>query len=86
MEGNGILIFLIIAGVIILTFMIFPKPLKLILRAILQGLGGLVGFFVLNFILSPIGWSVGINWTTMLIVGILGIPGFIFLYLLNIFL
>ncbi|HOA80364.1 MAG TPA: pro-sigmaK processing inhibitor BofA family protein [Defluviitaleaceae bacterium] len=86
MDNNEILMILILIGVIILALMIYPKPLKVLLRIIIQALGGVVGLFIFNFILSPIGWFVGINWTTILIIGLLGIPGFAFLYLLNIIL
>lgn len=83
MGSNDFLVFLILAGIAILIIMIFPKPLKLLLRTITQGMGGAVGLMIFNFILSPIGWYVGINWVTILIIGILGLPGLIFLYLLN---
>lgn len=84
MHSNEILIILILIGAVILALMIYPKPLKIFLRTVIQALGGVVGLFIFNFILSPIGWSVGINWITIFIIGLLGLPGFIFLYLLNI--
>lgn len=83
MDSNDLLIALILIGVVILTVIIFPKPLKILLRTIIQGLGGVLGLLIFNIILSPIGWYVGINWATILIIGALGIPGIIFLYLLN---
>ncbi|NLK98937.1 pro-sigmaK processing inhibitor BofA family protein [Defluviitalea saccharophila] len=85
MGSNDFLILLIIAGVIILTIMVFPKPVKLLLRTIIQGVGGVLGLLIFNFLLSPLGWYVGINWATILIIAILGIPGMVFLYFLNIF-
>jgi hypothetical protein len=36
-------------------------------------------------LLSPFGWYVGINWATIFVIAVLGIPGMILLYLLNIF-
>lgn len=85
MGSNDFLILLIIAGVIILTIMVFPKPVKLLLRTIIQGVGGVLGLLIFNFLLSPLGWYVGINWATILIIAILGIPGMVFLYFFNIF-
>ncbi|HOQ15895.1 MAG TPA: pro-sigmaK processing inhibitor BofA family protein [Defluviitaleaceae bacterium] len=86
MGSNEFLMTLIIIGSVILVLMIYPKPLKILLRIIIQALGGIAGLYIFNFVLSPLGWFVGINWTTILIIGILGIPGLIFLYLLNLIL
>ncbi|NLM13041.1 MAG: sigmaK-factor processing regulatory BofA [Epulopiscium sp.] len=77
--------FLILVGLIILIIMVFPKPFKILLRTIIQGIGGILGLLIFNFLLSPLGWYVGINWATILIIAVLGIPGMIFLYFLNIF-
>ncbi|HHW67752.1 MAG: SigmaK-factor processing regulatory protein BofA [Epulopiscium sp.] len=85
MTSDDLLIFLIIAGLVILTFMVFTKPLKILLRTLIQGIGGVLGLLVFNFLLSPFGWYVGINWATIFVIAVLGIPGMILLYLLNIF-
>jgi hypothetical protein len=40
-----------------------------------------LAFLGMNFILAPLSLSVGVNVVTVLVVGILGIPGFICLYI-----
>ncbi|WP_058486679.1 pro-sigmaK processing inhibitor BofA family protein [Defluviitalea phaphyphila] len=83
MGNDDFLIYLIWIGVIILIFMVFPKSFKFLIRSIIQGLGGAIGLMIFNFILSPIGWYVGVNWITIFIIAILGLPGFILLYIVN---
>jgi hypothetical protein len=44
---------------------------------------GIAAIFVMDFLLSPFGLAVGLNMFTVAFVGILGIPGFVTLYVVT---
>ncbi|WP_066503935.1 pro-sigmaK processing inhibitor BofA family protein [Abyssisolibacter fermentans] len=86
--GLGIELNVILAyafGLILLYLIgwILIIPLKYIFKLIINGLIGGVVLLALNFAGKFIGFSIGINPITALIVGFLGIPGVILLLLLN---
>lgn len=62
-----------IIGVVILFIILklFKWPLKILLN----GIFGVALLYVVNLIGVDFGISIGINWVTALIAGILGIPG-----------
>jgi hypothetical protein len=49
----------------------------------LQAACGVLGSFAFNLILSPLGLSIGVNYLNAFIVGLLGLPGFVSLYILS---
>jgi len=53
------------------------KWLFSVVRNMVVGVGGMLG---LNFALAGMGIAVGVNAITALVVGLLGIPGFLLLY------
>nr|WP_300089991.1 pro-sigmaK processing inhibitor BofA family protein [Sedimentibacter sp.] len=65
---------------IMLIFMIswlFVKPLKFLGRLILNSLLGALFLIVFNYFGQLTGVYIGVNELTALIIGLLGIPGFI---------
>lgn len=78
---NAILYTAIGLSLIVILLFVFSKPAKLLARILLNGVIGVFGFIGVNFLLSPFSVSVGVNALTVLIVGILGLPGFVSLYL-----
>ncbi|WDV45968.1 pro-sigmaK processing inhibitor BofA family protein [Clostridiaceae bacterium M8S5] len=58
-------------------------PLKYIIKLLINGLIGGVVLLALNFVGKFIGFTIGINPITALVVGFLGIPGVILLLVLN---
>lgn len=50
------------------------KP-NVILKILIHTLGGVVGLWLFDLILSVVGFNIPINFFTILIVGILGFPG-----------
>lgn len=65
---------------IMLIFMIswiFVKPFKFLGRLILNSLLGALFLIIFNFFGQYTGLYIGVNEVTALILGILGIPGFI---------
>jgi inhibitor of the pro-sigma K processing machinery len=68
-----------------ILFVFFSKVLLRLLKFILQGAVGAVGFMLCNTALAAFGltYAVGVNTLTVICVGILGIPGFLTLYALQ---
>lgn len=62
----------------------FKKP-NLILKLLIHVLGGIVGLWILDLILSLVGFGIPINLFTIAIVGLLGFPGVLALAGLQIF-
>lgn len=56
---------------------------NIFLRAAIHVLGGIVGLWVLDLLLSILGLEIPINVFTILIVGLLGFPGVITLSILQ---
>jgi len=79
---NIILIGIIIAClVLILAYAIKRKP-EMLVSFILRAVIGTAGIYLLDFVLRTKGVSinVGINMASLMINGLLGLPGFILLY------
>ncbi|MCL1936144.1 MAG: pro-sigmaK processing inhibitor BofA family protein [Defluviitaleaceae bacterium] len=74
-------IVLTILGIAIILFI--PKLTIFLLKLLIQSVLGTGVIFALNFFLAPFGLFVGINIITMFIVGLLGIPGILSLYILS---
>ena len=83
MEQN-IITFLACICLIFLVGRIFILPIKTILKLIINSIlgGGLI--FIINIIGSMYDFHIGLNYITSICVGILGIPGAIFLTVLKI--
>ena len=80
MPGNNLIILLIIGCIIIAAMIMVSQPLKLFSRMLLRGAAGIAGIFVANILLAFTGVAVGVNLMTVLIISLLGIPGFVALY------
>ena len=74
------LILLMLVGVIFFGILIFSRQSKWFLRVLRNSFCGICGMFFLNFALASYGLSIGINALTVIIVGLLGAPGFLLLY------
>lgn len=70
----------ILAAALVLS--LFSGRAKALLRFILRGAAGAAGIFIVDVLFSPIGLSVGINFFTAGVTAVLGIPGFVLLYVL----
>ena len=70
-------------GLLRLTFKLLKKPLKWIVKLILNALIGYVGLFVLNLLGGFVGISLGINAFNAAVTGLLGLPGVILLLLIK---
>lgn len=83
MEPTQIIIWLIICCLCLIVFMMFSKPIKIALKVLMNSAIGCFVLFLTNFLLTPLSIQIGINIYTALIIGILGLPGFISLYIIQ---
>ncbi len=86
MASNQLIIWLLIGCILFAFALFFSKPIKTIARIFVQGIIGSTFMFVLNFLLIPLKISVGINVLTAFIIGVLGLPGLVTLYILQVML
>lgn len=69
-------------GILILAALsiMFGRALRALILFFIKSIIGALAIFAMDFLLSPMGFAVGINLFTAGVTGILGIPGFIMLY------
>ncbi|MCL1878260.1 MAG: pro-sigmaK processing inhibitor BofA family protein [Defluviitaleaceae bacterium] len=63
-----------------LAYLIYTRQHKWLVSVVRNSALGIGGILLANFALSGTGIAVGINALTVLVVGILGAPGFVLLY------
>ena len=85
MEVKMLLIYIACIIGIIIVGKFFIVPIKIILKLILNSILGVILLYIINMVGAIWGLHIGINFVTVLIVGILGIPGAILLLILTIF-
>jgi len=81
MGSLDITLLMIIACTALIVFMLLSSPLSALARIALGSAIGTVGMLAANVFLAPFGLFVGINIITVLIVGVLGLPGFVTMYI-----
>lgn len=77
-------LFVFILGVIFI--MVLASPIKWLIKALINCGIGAAALIVFNFIGQFYGFTLGLNPGSILTVGLLGIPGFILLIFLKIYL
>lgn len=80
MDSTQTIFWMAVACLVFIGLLIFAKPLKVLVRIMVQGVLGCIGIFLMNFLMGSFGVSVGINILTAFIIGVLGLPGFVLLY------
>lgn len=81
LQTTGVII--IIAILVLVVFIILKKPIKIVLKLLLNTVVGFIALFALNWLGSFVGITVAINWLNAVIVGVLGVPGVALLLLLQ---
>ncbi|HBM79322.1 MAG TPA: SigmaK-factor processing regulatory BofA [Clostridiaceae bacterium] len=71
--------------IIVFIFAVFANPLKKLLKICMACIAGTVGLIIFNLVGHYIGITIGINPGSILTVGILGIPGFLLLLFLRLY-
>jgi inhibitor of the pro-sigma K processing machinery len=79
LSDRVIMIMLAVLVIMVLTAL-FGRAVKAVARLVCRSAVGAAAIFAVDFLLSPMGLFVGINAATVLITGILGVPGFVMLY------
>jgi len=83
MDYTSVITWMIIICLVFVGLIMFAKPVKYILRFLIQAVLGMALTFVVNFMLSPFSVAIGLNYLTFFITGLLGLPGFVMLYLMT---
>jgi len=65
-------LFILLIGLVVRSAL--GKP-NLFLKLIIHMLGGIVGLWLFDFLLSILGYAIPINFFTITLVGLLGFPG-----------
>ena len=69
-----------VAGMGLIAILFFNRQLRAVVSVVRNAVLGGIGIWLCNMLLAPFGLAVGINLLTVFIVGVLGIPGFVLLY------
>ncbi|MCF0138212.1 MAG: pro-sigmaK processing inhibitor BofA family protein [Oscillospiraceae bacterium] len=78
------LLLLIIAALALWLFIkILTKPIKWVLKLLLNAAIGFAALFVVNFLGAYIGLHITVSWLSALVTGFLGVPGIIILLLIE---
>ena len=67
-------------GVAFAAYLLYTRQFKWLIGVARNAGLGIVGILLLNFAFAGFGLAVGINALTVLVVGVLGAPGFLLLY------
>jgi len=74
----------LIAGVLVLlTVAVFAKPIRFILRLLINTALGFAALLLINYLGAGFGISLGVNWVNAAVTGILGLPGVALLLILK---
>jgi len=77
---DAIVWLLLALGFGFLAYLLYTGQFKWLFSVVRNMMLGVAGILGVNALLSGIGLAVGINAITALIVGLLGVPGFLLLY------
>ena len=81
LQTTGVII--VVAILVLVVFIILKKPIKIILKLVLNTVVGFIALFALNWLGAFVGITVAINWINAVIVGVLGVPGVALILLIN---
>ena len=70
-----------VAGLGLVAILFFNRQIKVVFNLVRNAVIGVAGILACNMLLAPIGVAIGVNFLTIFIVGVLGIPGLLLLYL-----
>ena len=84
---NKIMIGIIIICIVLIIFCVVKHRMDLVVNFVFRAILGTAGIYVLELVLKSMGYAInmGINSATVLVNGILGLPGFLLLYALAIY-
>ncbi|TCT11656.1 inhibitor of the pro-sigma K processing machinery [Natranaerovirga pectinivora] len=87
LTDSQVLLIIIIGCLLIMGISIVVKKTHLVVNFFLKSVVGLVGIYLMNELLESLRVNVelGLNVGNALTIGVLGLPGFVLLYLLVIY-
>ena len=85
MDFNNIMVYLACICFLFIFGKIFILPIKFILKLIFNSILGGVLILIINLIGMSFNFHIGLNIISIIVVGILGLPGAILLIFLKIF-
>lgn len=74
---------LVILFLLVAAMRLFKTPLKIALRVIINSALGYGALYLVNLTTALTGISIGMSLCNILVIGVLGIPGFFLLFLLQ---
>lgn len=83
MDSISLIVSMIVVCLALISLLVMAKPLKVLLGIILNSAIGAVALIASNYVLAPFGLGVGINLLTVGFIGVLGLPGFLALILIQ---
>jgi len=84
MDLNQKIIAALLAGFFLIALLrVFSAPLKLAVKLLANTLLGFLALWALNLTASFTGVALGVNLGNALVIGVLGLPGFILLLLVR---
>ena len=85
MKQWGLLIFPWLAWIslAVTALWVLHRPLGRLFRLVLRSAGGLAALVLLHPVGPLVGVTLGVNWVNALVLGVLGIPGFGLLLMLQ---
>ena len=84
MDNIGTIASVVVIGLLALTVLrVFTKPIRFVLKLLLNTVLGLAALVIINFLGAAVGISLSVTWLNALIVGVLGIPGVVLLLVLG---
>ncbi len=83
MDQPYILAVVLVIAAAVIIGKLLKAPIKLAFKLLLNALSGLVTLMIINFLGAYIGLEIAISWLSCIIAGIFGIPGVIFLFVLQ---
>ena len=84
MDLNQKMLAAILAGFLIIALLrVFSAPLRLALRILANTLLGFLALWAVNLTAAVTGLSLGLNIWNALVIGVLGLPGFVLLLLVQ---
>jgi len=86
LDNNTLLVYIACICFLFLFGRIFILPIKSILKLAFNSILGGLGIYLINLVGGLFSFSIGINYITAIVVGILGVPGAVLLVILKIFL
>ena len=84
MDLNQKIVAVLLAGFFIIALLrVFSAPLKLAVKLLVNTLLGFFALWVVNLTAAATGIALGVNLWNALVIGVLGLPGFVLLLLVQ---